>query len=194
LLKRAAHEAALSILKVLRIGGGWHSRLYTRLMVAAWAVNVAVGQFFIGRSADIANGHVKMEGHTGQRMVAIDFYRLFFDPNHAEQFDTVRAASLETHAGFDFCNVLEHRFGQVDDFGFVMNAIAILRGEHHVERIALALAFELFLKLGKQIAIALEIGQRGSWIGFVDDLTVFIRESVVDHDDFIFSDVHKYSR
>ena len=161
------------------------------MVVAAGAVDVAVGEFFLGGIADFADGHVKVEMRSCERVVAVEGHFVIGDFFDGDDLRTLAAAGLELTADFEVRHAFDLRSRDDNDFLAVMFAITFLGRNIHLEGIAGDLAIKRLFQTRNDLAIAMDIRQGFVTIRRVDGLFFIVSESVVDEDDFAGSDLHE---
>ncbi len=162
-------------------------------MVSTWAMDVAVGKFFLGRVADFADGHIKVKIRSCQRVVAVQGHFIVCQFCHGDDLGSLSATGLELGADFEVRHPLDLRPGDGDDFLAVMLAIPFLGRKIHLEGIASDLAIKRLFQPRDDLAATMNVRQRFVALRGVDGLFLIVSECVVDKDDFAGSDLHEKS-
>src|SRR5690606_15238537 len=144
----------------------------------------------LGRLADVHYGNVEVQVLAGQRMVAVDAYRLVAGLDHRHQQRTALALGMELHARFDLVHALEQIARHVLDQRRIVRAVAFLRLDVDLQRVAGLLAGQCLLQARNDVAGTVEVAQRLRLGRFVDDLALVVGQGVVDAGDARVGDLH----
>ncbi len=123
------------------------------MVMAVFAVSVAVLELFLGGLAHAQNFDVKVQGAASQRMVAIDMNIIAFDSvDFEDQVFAFRAVGLELHASSDLGASRELRALHDELQLGVLFAVAFSRSYRNLFLIADLSAFESVLQARNNLA------------------------------------------
>ncbi len=159
-------------------------------MIAAIAVHVTMHFFFIGGVTDSDDFDREEKVLAGQRMVAIDGDSRLIDGGHGDGHAALRGLCLELHARFDVIDALKGFARNLLHHEVVMFAIAFGSGHFNIEFVAGLFADKSVFQARYDLADAMQIGQRRMTCRAINDLAVFIGESVMEADYAVFTDLH----
>lgn len=182
---------ASSGLAEARGAGAYATGSLPLVVVAAGAVDVAVGEFFLGGFADVFDGDVEGERDAGEGVVGVDGDGVAIDLGDGDDgHGALWGLGAELHAGLDVGYALEGGARDGLDEGFVAFAVGVFGGDGDFELVAGGFSFEGFFEAGDEVAGAVEVGE---WLladGGIDDVSIGAGEGVIDGDDGILGDLH----
>ena len=131
------------------------------MRVSARAMNMTVGEFFLGRHAHFGNGAGEQQRHAGEWMIAIDHHLVGFDLGDGEQHLVlvVFGGAFELHSDFD---LLGKQVARLDvDQGGIIFAEGLAGFQFDLERSADVLAMQRFLDARENAVVAaMDIDER----------------------------------
>ena len=155
------------------------------------AMHVTMRQLFFTGNAHIGHFDREMQGLAGQRMIAVDEHLAVLDLGHRDIDLALRAAALELHTGLDIVDALErlarhflHQLG-------VMHTVALLGRHVDAELITDRTTFHLLFQARHDLPAAMQIGQRLTPVGAVDDLTLVVGQRVMKGGNGILGNLHE---
>lgn len=160
------------------------------MMVTTGAVDMAMGNFFVGRVTDFADGHVKVKIFSRERMVAVKGHFVVGEFGDGDNLRSPAAAGLELDSNLQIGHTFDLGSGDVDNFLGIMLAIAFRGRNIHPERIADHPAIKGFFQPGNNLTTAMDVGKGFVTLRGVNGLFLIVSERVVDEHDFAGSDFH----
>lgn len=153
-------------------------------MVAAFAVNVPVGELFRRGVAHLADGDVEVEILAGERVICVERDIVAFDLADSHDLRAVWAVALELHANLDLRHAVDLLTGNDDDLGGVLESVAFLGGDIDLQLVANLLADERLLEAGDDLSAAVNVPEGLAAFGGVDRDFIVVGKGVVEEDDF----------
>ncbi len=149
-----------------------------------------MGDFISRRRPDFDDLHVERQRHPRQGMVRINGNRVvadFDDGHHARTFRRIR---LELVPDFDFGSIRKAVQFDFGDERIIVLAVTVFRGHTHLQRGPFRQTFECRFQPRNDLPGSVQIGQRLTPFGRIEDFPVFIREGVFDTHDGVGGGVH----
>ncbi len=160
------------------------------MVVAAGAVDVAVGEFFLGGLADVFDVDVEGEGEAGEGVVGVDGDGFAVDFGDGVDGGVAVVFGAELVSDGEGGDALEGVFGDDLDEFIVAGAVGFFGGDGDFDVVVGGFSFECFFETDDEVAAAVEVGEGLFSDGGVDDVSIGAGEGVIDHDDGIFGDLH----
>lgn len=163
------------------------------MVVSTDAVDVAMAEFFGGRSANINDFNVEVQSLAGEGMVSIDSDFGLGDFDDSNDFNAVICLRLELHADFEIFHAGELSAGHRLDHLRIFFTVTVFRTDSGFEFITLLFADELTLETRNDVA---ETDDKSEWLMAnrrIDDIAFVVFNSVVHHNNGIVSYIHMFS-
>lgn len=160
------------------------------MVVTANAVNVAVGNFFLGGGANIFNGDIEGELFPRQGVIAVDGGVAAVNIGNYNGNGAVIGLGFEAHAHFHF-GVAKGFEGDGLNQAFVIFAISLIGGDIDLERISGRFSGERRFQTRNDVVGAVKIGQRALAAGGVELHAIFIAHGVMKRNNTVILDSHK---
>ena len=131
-------------------------------------MNVAMFQLFCGSITNVSHLNIKVQGLSGQWVIAIDsdVVAIYFSNTH--NLNTFRCFSLELHAYFDIVHALEHSAWYNFSQCRIVLTISICSIQGNVQLIANYFAFQCILQAGNDVLLTMQVSQWIAAFGRVD--------------------------
>src|SRR5690606_33404917 len=177
----------------------WHSFLPNRckiqenpgksVLVAAFTMCMAVGEFFLGRRAHGEDLDVELQIATGQRVIGVDHSLGQADLDHGNLTRALLGLDHCHHAGLPFSGAL-----QMLDLDFLGGigldrAVGLVHRQLNSKAVASLAAFHGFYQAVEQAGLAVQVKHRFMIAGGFD-LAVGVEQGVVELDNGIFGNLH----
>lgn len=161
------------------------------MVVATFAVDVAVRQFFFARLADVGDLDGEVQRLAGERVVAVDGDVVALDLAHGHVDGALVVAALELHARLEVFHALECRARHHLDQFRVARAVAFLGCHVDLELVTGRAAFQCLFQARHDMAFAMDVGQRLTPVRTVDDVALVVGQRVVEGNGVSIGDLHE---
>src|SRR5205807_1644217 len=152
--------------------------------------DVAVRELRRGGCAHSRDLDLEVETVAGERMIAIEGHQVAGDPGDGHRARAVPGLRLQPHSHREVREALEGAPWHALHESLVILAVAIGRRDRHLQLVPGALAGQLALQTGYEVAMAVQVREWLALGGAADDLGCVIVQGVVDADDLIVRDAH----
>src|SRR5215469_9465537 len=162
-------------------------------MVTAGPVHVTVRELFLGRRSHRSHLDLEVEVLAGERVIAIECHEVAIHPRDRHRTRTLRGVSLQPHADPHVADALQCAPRYLLHEAVVVFPVTIGWRDLHLQPVTGLATCQLVLEPGDEIAVTVQVRERLTLSGAVDELTGIIAQRVMDTDDLILADAHTSS-
>jgi hypothetical protein len=141
---------------------------------------------------DPLHGNIKSQAYSGKGMVAVQGNGIITDPCHYHYQVPAFCPHPELHSDLYFMRLLEFRFRHFVHERLVPGPISLVRFDDNGKLVPGTFAFQFLFKARNDLPGTMDIIEGLPAIGRVQDLTIFILESIVYGHNTVFTNLHLF--
>lgn len=153
-------------------------------MMPAGTVDMSMGHFLGRGIANFANSDVEVEIFARERMIGVERDFITFNLGDCHDLRTARPIALQLHADFQIPYSVDSRAGNDNDFVGILEAVGFFRRHIDLELVANGPALKSLFQAGDDLPAAVNVTERPTAFGSVDDNFVVVSKRIVEQDDF----------